>query len=302
MSYSQIPLSMLGELIYVVAPDGEIWEFAKDSALSMWANFGTPSYNFVTSTAYLQEGSTLIAELAQERVIVINIIQGQLEDRQEWWDRRRQYQSFFRPNRGGLFTLVVQQPNRSFAIKCMPDPGLEFAGADITSQTFNEQIRLRCFSPFWYDYDGISLPMSAAQAAHLVFPITFPIRFEEAGLSYSTGPINYEGTAKSYPIITLDGPYTTAAIDLNGGNLTLLTAIIAGDKRIINTDPANPSITDANGVSKFSELSATSSAFNEFAILPEPPGTGQELLVTFTGGSLGTTFASVDLQVNYLGI
>lgn len=302
MSYSQIPLSMLGELIYVVAPDGEIWEFAKDSALSVWSNFGVPAYNFVTSTAYLQEGSTFIDSYAQERTILINIIQGQIDDRQEWWNRRRQYLNFFRPNRGGLFTLVVQQPERSFAIKCLPDPGIEFAGSDITSQTFSEQVRLRCFSPFWYDYDAVSPTFSPAQAAHLVFPITFPIHFEEAGLTYSTGIINYEGTAKSYPIITLEGPYTTATIDINGGSLIMLGEIFTGEMRIINTDPANPSIVDGFGTSKFSELSAASSAFNDMAIQPEPPGTGQSIIITFTAGSLGITNARVNLYVNYLGI
>lgn len=299
-----VPLDTGGEMIYIVAPDGETLEFALNSSLGSFAGLGTPPFDFLTSKAFRQDGSSLLDNFAEERVLTIDYQEGPFGTRQEWWDRRRELQDFFRPTRGGVFTLYVQQPERSFYIRVMPDPGLEFLGTDVNSQTIQETIRLRAFDPFWIDGDVDATTFESVTAEQLIFPITFPITFGASGTRFGTGDLEYPGTAKSYPIITVTGPYTTVSLTILPQNklIRLSVPILEGETRVIDPNPVNPSIVDLDGVSHFDELDLASSPLQDFAILPEPPGDGQSILVVFTGATVSLTTAQIQFETKYIGI
>lgn len=298
-----IPMPLNAELLYMVAPDGEVFEFTKDNALEAYSNLGTASFNFITSKSFRQDGSSFIEAFAEERAITIEYREI-CEERQQWWDRRRELQAFFRPNRGGVFTFVVQQPDRVFSLRVVPDPGLEFAGSDVTSLTIQETIRLRAFDPFWVEGNVDPAVFESVTAEQLVFPITFPIVFGAAGTRYTTNDLNYGGTAKTYPVITLTGPYSAVTLTIlpQNKNIRLSVEILEGETRIIDPNPTNPSIVDAEGVSRFNELDLVSDPLQDFAILPEPPGEDQSIRVVFTGGTIGVTTAAVQYETKYIGI
>lgn len=298
-----VPLPVNAELLYMIAPDGEIFEFAKDNSLEAYANFGTAAFNFVTSKAYRQDGSSFIDAFAEERLITIDYREI-CETRQQWWDRRRELQAYFRPNRGGVFQFVVQQPDRIFSLRVIPDPGMEFAGSDVTSLTIQETVRLRAFDPFWIAGDVDPTVFESITAEDLIFPITFPITFGAAGTRYSTGNLEYAGTAKTYPVLTITGPYAVVTLTVLPQNksIRLSVEIPEGETRIIDPNPSNPSIVDLDGVSHFNELDLTSDPLQEFVILPEPPGNNQSIQAVFIGGTGGVTSVAVQFETKYVGI
>jgi hypothetical protein len=165
-----VPQSNNGELVYMVAPDGEIFEFVLDNGLESYTNLGTATFSFITSKAFKQDGSSLLDLFAEERSLALEYREI-CESRQQWWDRRLQLQAYFRPNRGGVFRLVVQQPEKIYFIRVIPEPGLEFADGDVTSLTVRETIRLRAFDPFWVQEDVAAVGFIEVTALGLIFPI-----------------------------------------------------------------------------------------------------------------------------------
>jgi hypothetical protein len=139
-----------------------------------------------------------------------------------------------------------------------------------------------------------------------VFPITFPIVFSPDGTVY-TATITYVGNWNSYPIVTLDGPYTSATIRnvSTGVSVVLFIAIGAGEQRIIDFTPGAQSVTDGSGNDKFGDLSPSpNSDLVDFNIRPHPAvlnGTN-DIEVTLTGGAIGTSAATIDFNTRYLGI
>lgn len=301
---TQVPLNANGEEVYLIAPDGEIFDFTLANHLVAWASFGSPPYDVIASRTYRQDGTTFVDAYAQDRIITIDYQEGPFDVRQDWWDRRRELQAYFRPNRGGLYTFVVQQPERSFSIKVLPDPGLEFNTDSMTDQNIAETIRLRAFDPFWSDIDTLNLELVNVTAEHLVFPITFPIQFGASGVRFESTNLTYNGTAKTFPLITLYGPYNTVSINIlpQQAIIRLTQPVPFGEIRIINTDPANASIVDGNGVSRFNELDIASSPLQDFAVLPEPPGINQKLQIIFLGSLANVTDVAVQMPTKYIGI
>jgi len=145
--------------------------------------------------------------------------------------------------------------------------------------------------------------LSSSTQLQLVFPITFPITFGTSDTFLTTGTITYQGTWRSYPIITLNGPYDRAVItNVEAGvALFMSVAIAAGEQRIIDLTPGSQSIVDANGVNKFSDLGAGSNLI-DFAIYPDPEVSGgvQTITVQLVGQVGGS--ASISYYERYFGL
>jgi len=139
----------------------------------------------------------------------------------------------------------------------------------------------------------------------LIFPITFPITFGTSDEFFTTGNITYAGTWRTYPIITITGPYTRANIQqvTMGINIALSVAITAGETRIIDLTPGAQSITDGNGDNKFSDLGAGSDLV-DFAIYPDPEVAGgiQSITAQLVGGVAGVSGASISYYERYFGL
>ena len=98
-----------------------------------------------------------------------------------------------------------------------------------------------------------------------------------------SGTVTNPGDEPGWPIWTIEGPYATATVGVGASIVTLSTPIAAGQRRIINMDPRYNSITDQNGVRRWSE--ATAATFE-----PIPPGVDVPL-------NMGVTASTTDTKI-----
>lgn len=298
----------LGEVHKLETFDGKVLIFPTDDELRFLAygSYGAPSTNFITRRGYRQDGVTEIDYTLDTRPLTIRLFRLHCEDRQEYWDQRAELLNFLRPNRNGPMTLTLIEPGgeqRSIIIRANPGLLMPISISD-NSWNIEEDVEFIAFNPIWFDPATPAIQMTAAQTVDLVFPITFPIMFGPSGYALATGVINYTGTWKSYPVITITGPYTTAYFTNLQTNVSigLTVAIGAGAQRIIDLTPGSQSITDASGNNRFSDLAPFSDLIN-FNLRPDPEVANgqQEILASLFGGTSDSAVL-FDYENRYFGI
>lgn len=286
-----------GDLYKIETYDGNYF-YANDEVIQFLTigNFGAPDTEFVTRRGYKQHGATEVEVLLNPRTISLELKRNPACSRQEYWDNRLALHEFLRPNRNGPITLTLRQPDgamRSIVVRA--DPGLEFPplGTDTNHWDVRESLDFIAFDPLWFDPAAVVFDDAATTDTQLVFPITFPIIFGLSGVFFSTGTFTYTGTWKTYPTMTLTGPYTRATITnvTTGISIVLNVAIGAGEQRIITLTPGDQSIIDAFGVNRFSDLSPGSNLI-DFNIRPDPevPGGIQTISAGFVDGTGDSAF------------
>jgi hypothetical protein len=297
----------LGDLIHIATADGNELFFGDDDfRLLTYGGFGAANTQFITRRGYKQNGSTEIDYLLQPRTITVEMWHSPACDRQTYWDNRAAFHDFLRPNRNGPITFTLRTPNgnlRSIIVRA--DPGLTFQGQSGNNNwNIQEQMDFIAFDPLFFNSAQVVNTLSSAVQTQLVFPITFSISFGTSDVFLTTGTITYLGTWKSYPIITLTGPYTRAVINQETGvTIFMSVAIAAGEQRIIDLTPGAQSITDGSGNNKFSDLGAGSNLI-DFAILPDPEAADgiQEITIQLVGGTGGVSGASLSYYERYFAL
>lgn len=271
----------------LVLPDSE-------NKLIAYGNYGAPPIHHITRRGYKQDGSTKIDYTILERNLSIELWRAPACNRSVYWQNRLALHDLLRPNRGGSLELILTIPDGTQrAIKVDANPGAVFPiDVDDNSWNIDEPIEFIAFDPIWYDPNETVISAASAADAELVFPIDFPIWFGTGGDIFQQS-ITYLGTWKSYPILTLTGPFTFGIIEnLSTGVAIYLTApVLAGETRIIDLTVGAISITDASGASKFGELGPDSNLV-DFNLRPDPevPGGVQILRAILTDQSVGSSF------------
>lgn len=299
----------LGDVIHIATADGnELFFTDQEFKLLAYGNLGAPPTEYITRRGYKQNGSTEVDFLLQSRNISVEIFRGKACDRQTYWDNRVALHEFLRPNRNGPITFTLRTPNgnlRSIIVRA--DPGMIFPATEQSNNNWalQEQMDFIAFDPVFFASGQTVLVLSAASQLQLIFPITFPITFGTSDEFLTTGVIAYAGTWKSYPIITLDGPYTRAVIinQQTGVQIFMSVAILAGEQRIIDLTPGAQSITDQDGDNKFSDLGAGTNLI-DFAILPDPEVAGgdQEITIQLVDGVAGISGATIAYYERFFGL
>lgn len=301
-------MTQLGDVIHIATADGnELYFTDQDFKLLAYGNLGAPPTQFITRRGYKQNSETEVDYLLNPRTISVELWRSPACDRQTYWDNRSELHDFLRPNRNGPITFTLRTPNgnlRSIIVRA--DPGMVFPPAPQNNNwDLRESIDFIAFDPVFFDAVQSGGALSAAVQTELVFPITFPITFGATGLYLTTGSITYTGTWRSYPIITLTGPYTRAVItnQQTGIVIYMSVAILAGEQRIIDLTPGSVSIVDQNGDNKFSDLGAATNLI-DFALLPDPEVAGgiQEITIQLIDGVNGTSDASLTYYNRYFGL
>lgn len=288
-----------GDVIHIETADGnELFFTDADIKLLAYGNLGAPPTQFITRRGYKQNGQTEVDFLLNSRSITVELWHSATADRQTYWDNRKALHDFLRPNRNGPLTFTIRTPNDNLrGIVVRADPGMVFpAQPQNNNWALQEQFDFIAFDPTFFNAAQVENVLTASSQLQLIFPITFPITFGTSDEYFSTGVITYEGTWKSYPIITLTGPYTRAVItnQETGVVIFMSVAIIAGEQRIINLTPGEQSITDAAGNNKFSDLGVGTNLI-DFALLPDPEVTNgqQEITIQLVDGVAGQSAASL---------
>lgn len=299
----------VGDVLQIETFDGNTLVLINpDVRLLAYGNLGASPTQFITRRGYRQNGATEVDFLLQPRTISVELWHSPACNRQVYWDTRKDLHDFLRPNRNGPMTFTLQTPNgnnRSIIVRA--DPGLVFPPQGNNNNNWNiqEQMDFIAYDPTFFDAAQTLTTLSSTTQTQLIFPITFPITFGTSDVFLTTGTITYLGTWKSYPTITITGPYTRANIQHVelGINITLSTAILAGETRIIDLTPGSQSIVDGSGNNKFSDLGAGSDLV-DFAIYPDPEiaNGDQEITVQLVDGVAGISTASIAYYTRYFGL
>lgn len=274
-----------------------------------YGNYGAPPIEYLTRRGYKQDGSTVVDYTVNDRPLMLTLHQVTPATREQYWSYRAALINFFRPNRGGALTLTMREAGgNKRALKVYAAPGFTFppSAPDESGWVIEEPINFVAYDPIWYDPDTAAVVLSGEAGEELVFPITFPIVFSPDGTIFEAS-INYLGNWESYPIITLEGPYSSASIRnvSTGVTVILFVPIGAGDQRTIDFTPGAQRIYDAVGNDQFGDLSPSpNSNLVDFNLRPDPevPGGINEIEITLTNGVLGTSNATIQYNDRYLGI
>lgn len=288
---------MKGELLYFEAPDGDQFYLTPPHYSVDYGDFGVPPIDFVTRRGYRQHGEQFLDYFYRSRSINVGLyVPGEL-DREDYYARRASLIEFFRANQGMLTFKVRMYDGTEYALDMLLSSGLSFPSPDNNHWNIEATLSFTAFDPFWYNPVASVPSVSATIPDELLFPAGFPIAFGAGGKVVSTGSFTYVGTWKSYPVITLSGPYATATItnDATGAVLNLIQAIGANEQRVL-TFGSNFTIEDSTGASRFTELGTLTNAANFYLM----PGSN-EIQVQFTGYT-GNTTMSMTYHARYVGI
>ena len=119
-----------------------------------------------------------------------------------------------------------------------------------------------------------------------------------------TTSITYTGTWKSYPTLTLTGPYTNAVISnlTTGVSIFLSVAIAAGESRILDLTPGSQSLVDGNGDDAFGDLGPTSNLV-DFNLRPDPEVSGGiQTIQAILYGASGAAGFTISYYDRFIGI
>lgn len=281
-----------------------------------FAGFGAAPVQWQTQTGYKRNGARVIDYRLTERRL--NVIVGEAETnekRYEYWDARSQLLNILRPNRGDFNELTMTLSRLDAdglpvkrSIRCVYTGGAEMEDFDEDSNQFRVNLALEftAFDPLFFDPVTVDMDLVATIQTDLIFPITFPILFGASGNLFDTGLLNYQGSWRAYPTITITGPYSSAVLTDygTGATITLGVAIGAGETRIIQLSENSFMITDGNGNNAFDELSAGSNLI-DFYIPPTGQvidGGSQRITVNLIGGSESQSAVNIEYSDTYYGI
>jgi len=297
-----------GDVLSITTYDGnELVLINPDVKLLAYGNLGAPPTQFITRRGYRQNGATEVDFLLQPRSISVELWHSPACDRQTYWDTRQELHNFLRPNRNGPMMFTLRTPNgnvRSIIVRA--DPGLVFPPqSNNNNWNIQESMDFVAYDPTFFDAAQAVTALSSSTQTQLVFPITFPITFGTSDVFLTTGNLTYVGTWRSYPTLTITGPYTRANIQHVGLgiNISLNVSISAGEQRIIDLTPGSQSIVDGSGANKFSDLGAGSDLV-DFALYPDPEVAGgiQTITVQLVNGVAGQSTASLAYYTRYFGL
>lgn len=281
--------------------------FEVDLNLQGTGNFGASPTNYQTRRGYQQDGVTEISYNLLPRPITVTVYHPHMSNRDDYWDLRQRLLDFLRPNRGGPLLYKILRPDGTQrALTVRADPGFVFnTQANRNSWDIEENLTFIAHDPLWFDPAQTTPTISSDTGDELSFPAFVPLEFGIIGVQFTTGTLTYDGTWKSYPVITLIGPYTSCVVNnrITGASLTFTTSIIAGERRVITLTPGNQSIVNSDGDNKFSEL-APSSNLIDFYIQSEltTNGTAFAIDAVFVGGTVGQSNFILQFYNRYFGI
>ena len=176
---------------------------------------------------------------------------------------------------------------------------------DTDSKDFNVRgvIQLRAADPTWsgdiaYEYQLTSTIFGTPTP----YPKPYPVPYGADSVNNVTD-ITYDATWLSYPVLTAVGPLTDLVItDGLNHSIKFTTPIPAGNYVSINLKYNFKTVTDIDGVNRFSWLSIDSDITN-FALFPEPfILDGINTLSVSATGTDGASMVTINYISRYIGV
>lgn len=294
----------------LIKNDGTELEFGfGDYDLKGLGALGNPPIKYDTQKAYYMDGQEITNFSIDVRQLNLPLItkNDNFNKRTDFWDLRREILSFLSPLSGAMTFEITTDDHITYELtNIYPTDGLSLDGNTYNDSRndgrIDEVLRLTAFDPIWrikqINSSGSLIPVIANE---LSFPMNFPLEFGSNGANFNQ-TISYSGTWRSYPRITINGPYSVATFNntATGATFQLVRAISTGETRVIDlTDPiAGFTIVDGFGINKISEVNLGAN-FTQFYFNPD---TTNGIDATLAGGNLSDTRITIEWYTKYLGI
>lgn len=165
-----------------------------------------------------------------------------------------------------------------------------------------ETLALQASDPLFFDPTLTSVPIDDVATSGFGFPYGFPYSYGPAGFLGKN--ITYTGTALSYPVITITGPFSGLTIThlQTKANIFVKTSLSAGRTLTIDLNPYNVTFLDDLGNS-YLDYIAKSDLVN-FALFPPSeaiPG-GVNGFTVSGGGNTGATTVTFTYYERFLSL
>jgi hypothetical protein len=260
---------------------------------------GSPPVRNLTQRGPLQDGVTFLDYRLDELPIQL-VLTGLGTDENSWHSRRDEFVNIFRPSSSLLQLRYSVPPDRVRQWDVYVSIPPRFNTTQRIGMNQRTVVELRSPDPTAYDPEGVGVPFAVSGgSSEWVFPWVLPTFFGTSTLSMtqviSMSAVN---AAKSYPIITIQGPINTPVITNNatGDKLQFTTNLGALDVYTIDCRYGYKSIINQSGASKTGDLSDDS----DLTTFSLQPGDNS---ISVTGSSI-TAATQVSFQYfnRYLGV
>lgn len=222
---------------------------------------GMTPLHLITERGPLQHGSTYLDFRLDDRTIVlIAHIQGSTE--REYQEHRNHMLRMFAPRAAQMALRWNLQDGTTRQIDGRPRGGLTLPRNLIEQrQTIGmgqtEAIEFQCFDPTFYDptQRGVNFELNAWQAG---MAVPTPVPTIIGTTLDQTNVVSYQGTWRTFPIITIIGPITDPIIENETTGEVLDfdgTTIASGDIWSIDLRYGYKTITDQDGTNQIAALS-----------------------------------------------
>jgi hypothetical protein len=293
----------------LIKSNGDELEFNNDTYyLNRLGGLGNPDIDYTTQKTFFQDGSIVTNFVVSPRQLNFPIITDNenIDKRTDFWDLRNEILSFLSPVSGAMSFQITTDDHITYElVNVFPTNGLTMEGNTFSDSRndgrIDENLRLTAFDPIWrISPINTTGQLTPVESQNLIFPFEFPILFGSGGGEVDQ-TISYQGTWRSYPKITIDGPYNTATITnkQNSVSISLVRPITVGEQRII--DLLSPtegfSITDASGNNKIGEINLNTNLTQFFFV----PDATNGIDAVFNGGDANTR-VTVEWYTKLLGI
>jgi hypothetical protein len=288
------------------------WRFNVDnggySGITMYVagavNWGIAPVTRITQRGPFQDGDTDIDYRLNPRVINLPIvIPG--TSYEQFASNRENLIQMFKP--GNDTATLRQTTNEDTFYEAARSIDVKIAGAtmDSTPTDYNVRavIQLRADDPTWYNSTQKTQEITYTQlGTPTPYPKPYPVPYGNSSVD-NTIVITYTGTVIASPILQCVGPLTNLVIVDGGGRMISLTNTVPdGDTWTIDLRYGRKTITDQNGVNKFSSLSISSDIIN-WGLYPDPTfDAGQNFISVSATGTNSNSHVYIYWYDRYVGI
>lgn len=299
---------LVDETIQYITPDGIVVTLHSPPSRTVlhYEGDGLPDLEYSTTRGPNQHGFTPLG--ANEPLREINtVLRWNACSRDEYWRLRHEFGNYLRPNRTdmnnpspGVLRRVLSN-GEVFDLDCFVTQGPAFKRASGWDEfSFQDAVTFTAFNPILYNPDDITanlIDFTPDDIDDIVYGFVFEFTFADddpyVARSYN---VTYDGNWESYPIFTIEGPWTHILIgNQETGKKIEIDGYSSPALEITTIDltfNVKTILTDSNV--DLGRYVTTDSNLGTFAIQPDPLVAGgvNTIAVAITGGSAAT---SVDM-------
>lgn len=302
----------------LITPDGLIYTLhngANRFLIGGIGGQGLPPVEYQTQRGPWQDGETVTGFRYGPRVLQMVHRRNALT-RAEYWDARADLLNFLRPSRttDGTFqhaALRKYLPDGSIRdIDVRIDTGPQFSPGNSDrwdEYSFQEGLRFIASDPSFYDPEAVTKIITASgTVAELAYPASYPVTYGGSVLIDEVFYIDYTGTYRTFPLITIRGPLIDPLIiNWTTDERIELDYTVASGSQITIDLRLGEKIVEDNQTPPNNLIGTVTldSDIGTFHIEPEPRAVGGRNVLEIQGtGADASTRITFEYLTRYIGI